>query len=79
MPALAHQFARLIGSFHGIFSAAARPAFRSASVGVRDRSSTQLLRAGGPARLARLIRKPFSLVNATPQRLAGLAGCIEYV
>jgi len=65
--ALAHQFARLVGPFHGI-DLRARPVRRN-GCGVNVIG----------ARLARLIRKPFSLVNATPQRLAGLAGCIEYV
>ena len=58
MPALAHQFARLVGSFHGSFSAARKTrVFRSLSVGHNF---------GAGARLARLIRDPSRLVNATP-------------
>jgi len=57
MPALAHQFARLVGSFHGTFSAA-RKTRVFCSLPVRHNFN-----AG--ARLARLIRDPSRLVNAT--------------
>jgi hypothetical protein len=58
VPALAHQFARLVGSFHGIFSAARKTRIRLQLLG-----QTQNFTAG--ARLARLIRDPSRLVNAT--------------
>jgi hypothetical protein len=58
--AFAHQFARLVGPFHGIVSAARSTSGRS-----------PIGHANEGARLARLIREPFRLVNATWLPLAG--------
>jgi hypothetical protein len=71
MPALAHQFARLVGSFHGTFSAARKTrVFRSLLVRLKFPDTISI--AG--ARLARLIRDPSRLVNATRRLLAATGG-----
>jgi hypothetical protein len=57
MPALAHQFARLVSSFHRTLSAA-----RKTRVFAACRSD---INSVADARLARLIRDPSRLVNAT--------------
>jgi hypothetical protein len=65
VPALAHQFARLVGSFHGIFSAARRTRVRLQLLGQRQNSKFQCGRAIGAAYTGPL---PARQCDAAPDR-----------